>query len=103
MTCYSFRLIEVCNSDPPEDPRHYPPRFGAKLVSLFKSFCESRHDSTEDMHSQGTGSDLASLFQSQPWADLWHDAEMTAVVQYLMGNNQLSLPSALRSLFPSRL
>jgi len=35
--------------------------------------------------------------------DLWHDAKMVEVLQYLYGNQNLSLPDDFKSLFPPEL
>ena len=45
---------------------------------------------------------LETFFGNMPWADLWHDAEMTSVLQYLCGSHHLCL-GHWREYFPSEL
>ena len=41
------------------------------------------------------------VFEAAPWSDVWDDARMVDVVQYLLGNNSLQLPAEWRRLFPA--
>lgn len=43
------------------------------------------------------------LYAKMSFDDLWHDAEMTAVVTYLRGNSNLDLPNRWRRVFPTEL
>ena len=82
--------------------RHYPPKFGMKLRKLFADLCEDRHDPAP-LTPEYINSDPKALFASQAWGDLCHDADMTTVVQYLLGNKGCLLPPEWRSLFPESL
>ena len=82
--------------------RHYPPRFGLRLLKLFKQFRKDRNPLPDLMEEQ-MNSTAEQVFQNSEWGDLWRDAHMPEVVQYLLGNTNMDLPRNWRILFPESL
>ena len=83
--------------------RHYPPKFGFKVLKINMEFGKTSHDPSAGFESKGAQPDLQTLFQTEEWADVWEDAGMPEVIQYLMGNKYLQLPSSWRMLFPEEI
>ena len=76
--------------------------FGMKLLELYPDFCSFKHHpaklSAYERQAAATG-----VFARHEWADLWNDAQMVDVVQYLIGNKHCHLPGHWREQFPSEL
>ena len=82
--------------------RYYPPKFGVKLLQLFPDFLEQRHHPAK-LGGERKRMNAMEVFKSTEWLDLWEDAQMVEVLQYLMGNKHLSWPPGWRELFPTEL
>ena len=81
--------------------RTYPPRFGCYLRRLHSRFIKEKvvkWDISDEIMSEP----LETFFGNMPWGDLWHDADMTSVLQYLRGSHHLCL-GHWRELFPIEL
>ena len=82
-------------------PRTYPPAFGRRLAHLHKRFCRERvvaHDMPKGMHEMS----LPGFFRGLEWADLWEDANLVSVLQYIRASVHLNL-GEYRALFPQEL
>lgn len=103
MIAQSQHLHRTCLCHP-SAPREYPPHFGLRLVKLLPHLIKSRSmppavpPSLAEMDTQ-------AFFDGLSWeSDLWEDAKLVEVLQYLRGNKSLiigqwrpSFPTALWS------
>ena len=82
--------------------RHYPPRFGRKLLRLRSELCSKRCD-LPPLPDEWLARPAEDIFGELSWDDVWHDAAMPQVLAYLMGNTNMCLPQLWRQLFPAAL
>ena len=80
--------------------RQYPRRFGVKMVSILHDLLEDKYGAPSLPQDRP---DLASIVTSMEYADLWEDAKMVEVIQYVRGGTGLCIPSGLRGLLPTGL
>ncbi|CAL1126488.1 unnamed protein product [Cladocopium goreaui] len=83
-----------------EYPSGYGRQFAASMKSLIKEKGSPRYPSPVPDLDFLKPADLPPTTAIQ---DLWHDAKMVEVLQYLYGNQNLSLPDDFKSLFPPEL
>lgn len=80
--------------------RHYPSKFGLKMVELFDRLIGS----SSGMPANPTWFPPAcSTFSSMNWDDLWHEAHMTQVCHYLRAGKDLKVPEEFRNHLPHKL
>lgn len=79
----------------------YPPGFGRWIQRLYPRFIAERvvdWNIPEEVLRRST----ESFFKSLSWGDLWDDAELVSVLQYLRGSSHLHL-GHWRDLFPTEM
>ena len=81
-------------------PRQYPGRFALKMVSLYNELVDTRQAVPGLPEEPGT---IAGIVGSMTFADMWEEAQMGEVVQYVRGGKGLKVPSEYRDLFPEAL
>ena len=81
-------------------PRHYPAKFGRKLVSIFS-------DLISDKRGLPTLPDTVppaeETFSQMSFDDQWQDAQVVAVCHWLRGGKQLNIPQSFRDILPKKL
>ena len=85
---------------PPYWLRHYPTRFGKKLVQLFADLVADKAGMPELPPKVPKA---AETFNSLIFGDLWPEAHMQDVAHYLRGGVHLKIPRAFVDLLPRKL
>ena len=80
--------------------RHYPVKFGLKLVELFHSMIDNKLGMPE---LPSVVPSAEETFQSMDYDDKWPEARMVSVCQYLRAGVHLNLPESWRALMPEKL
>ena len=78
-------------------PREYPGKFALKLVSLYNDLVG---DKLGVPNLPNDVPPVPDILDSMALSDVWEEAEMGQVVQYLSSGTSLSLPTEYRRLFP---
>jgi hypothetical protein len=83
------------------EPRHYPYRFGLKLVQLRERLVSDK----SGVPSRGSGepattSHMMAMFQKMDWSQCWDEANLKEVNQYLLGSRCLKLPEYYKAMIP---
>ena len=81
-------------------PRHYPPEFGKKLVSMFDDLLRNKSGMP---HLPDPCPSAEATFASMAYDDKWHDASMVELCHWLRGGKDLRVPPSFRPLLPYRL
>ena len=71
------------------------------MVSILHELLEDRAGAPSLPHQDLP--DLRSIVASMEYTDLWEDAKMVEVIQYVRGGDGLSIPAHLRDLLPTGL
>lgn len=75
-------------------PRHYPARFGMKLLRVMPKLL----DSCETVGTLLPENTLPeAVYDNMKFGDMWEDAEMESVIRYLKGNTCLLIPAEFRT------
>ena len=85
----------------PLAPRHYPYRFGLKLVQLRERLVSDK----SGVPSRGSGepltaSHMMAMFQKMDWSQCWDEANFKEVNRYLLGSKCLKLPEYYKAMIP---
>ena len=73
-----------------------------QVARLYHRLCKKNFGKPV-LEKQDCVEELPKMFANLPWEDLWEDAGMVSVLQYLRGNKSLCLPQEWREAFPSQL
>lgn len=77
----------------PHYPRHYPYRFGLRVLRKLPQLMAG---ATRTFPDPPAGFDPLKCYMAQDFDDFWDDASFRDVLIYLRGNKSLNIPQAWR-------
>ena len=78
--------------------RHYPLRFGMRLVEIFPRLLEDCRVAKPEPER-----DAKEIFGSMEYQDNWDDADLRSCVLYIRGSWKIRIPNDWRPLLPARI
>ncbi len=83
--------------------REYPINFGMKFVRMLPALRTGGGGQPILDKKSVAALDAKAIFESMKFDDLWEDAEMVEVLQYLKGNSGLEIPEEWKNVLPTKL
>lgn len=81
-------------------PRHYPVRFGFRIVEIFESLVENKSGQPAVVSGPVSMEDLFRSFQGLDWGKIWPEAEVGRVCKYMFGSKDLDIPPEFKVMVP---
>lgn len=81
-------------------PRHYPVRFGFRIVEIFESLVENKSGQPAVVSGPVSMEDLFRSFQGLDWGKIWPEAEVGRVCKYMFGSKDLDIPPEFKAMVP---